>query len=169
MLRTLTLLLLSVFLVVGCNNKEANTDEKSADASTEEKVSEPVKEPDFITVQHILIAFEGSIPGKPITRTQEEAQKLAEDLLKRAQGGEDFDALVKEFTDDSHPGIYKMANRGQQGDRSGPNPSDWVFMRDEMVPAFGNAGFPLQVGGIGMAAFDPSTSPYGWHLVKRIK
>jgi parvulin-like peptidyl-prolyl isomerase len=38
-----------------------------------------------------------------------------------------------------------------------------------MVPAFGDAGFPLKVGEIGMADFDPQKSPYGWHIVKRLE
>jgi parvulin-like peptidyl-prolyl isomerase len=38
-----------------------------------------------------------------------------------------------------------------------------------MVPAFGDAGFPLKVGEIGMASYDSTKSPYGWHIVKRLK
>jgi hypothetical protein len=121
-------------------------------------------EPDYITVQHILIGFEGSVPGKSITRTREEAATLAGEILARAQGGEDFDAMVKEYTDDAYPGIYKMANLGVQADID-----NGVYPRDQMVPAFGDAGFPLAVGEIGMAGFDPARSPYGWHVVKRVE
>jgi len=118
-------------------------------------------EPEHIKVQHILIGFKGSVPGKPIVRSQEEARKLAYDLLTQAQGGTDFDQLVRKHTDDSPPGIYGMSNRGVQ-------PAQGEYGRDGMVPAFGNAGFPLQVGEIGIADFDPRSSPYGWHIVKRI-
>jgi parvulin-like peptidyl-prolyl isomerase len=38
-----------------------------------------------------------------------------------------------------------------------------------MIPAFGNVGFALRVGGIGMAEYDAQQSPYGWHIIKRIK
>jgi parvulin-like peptidyl-prolyl isomerase len=38
-----------------------------------------------------------------------------------------------------------------------------------MVPAFGNVGFALNVGEIGIADFDPQTSPFGWHIIKRLK
>ena len=41
-------------------------------------------EPEHIQVQHILIGFSGSVPGKRITRTQEEARALAYDLAQRA-------------------------------------------------------------------------------------
>ena len=126
--------------------------------------AEKKEEPKYITVQHILIGFQGSVRGKSITRTKEEAKTLAEELLKKAKAGEDFDTLVKEHTDDSHPGIYKMANHGVPGDRA-----NRVYSRGQMVPAFGNVGFPLDVGGVGMAAHDPRNSPYGWHIVKRVE
>jgi len=121
-------------------------------------------EPEVITVQHILIGFAGSVSGKGITRSRGEAQQLAEEVLKRAQGGEAFDVLVRENTDDSAPGIYKMANRGVP-----PDPKQKRFARDSMVAAFGDVGFPLEVGEIGMAAYDPRKSPFGWHIIKRIE
>jgi hypothetical protein len=124
----------------------------------------PEKEPDHITVQHILIGFQGSVRGKPITRTKDEAKQLAEDLLKRAKAGEDFDALVKQHTDDSHPGIYKMANRNVAPDQAAGE-----YPRAGMVPAFGDVGFPLDAGGIGMAEHHPTKSPFGWHIVKRLE
>ncbi len=118
-------------------------------------------EPEHIKVQHILIGFRGSVSGKPIVRSQEEARKLAYDLLAQAQGGADFDELVRKHTDDSPPGIYGMSNRGAK-----PGPGE--YGRDSMVPAFGNTGFPLGVGEIGIADFDQRNSPYGWHIVKRL-
>ncbi|MEM7232241.1 MAG: peptidylprolyl isomerase [Planctomycetota bacterium] len=125
---------------------------------------EPAKEPDHITVQHILIAFKGRLPGRPITRTQAEAEKLANELLEKAKKGEDFGTLVKEHTDDSAPGIYKMANHGVKADRE-----QKIYARGGMVAAFGDVGFPLKVGEIGMAGYDRVKSPYGWHIIKRIK
>ncbi|MGI9516298.1 MAG: peptidylprolyl isomerase [Pirellulaceae bacterium] len=126
-------------------------------------------EPDYITVQHILVGFEGSVGDKEIGRSQDEAEKLAGELLERARSGEDFDALVKEFTDDQHPGIYQMANFYSQGDMSPEEVSGKIFPRSMMVNAFGDIGFPLDVGEIGMADYDPQTSKYGWHIIKRIK
>ena len=122
------------------------------------------KEPDHITVQHILIGFAGSVQGKGITRTPEEAKTLAHDILERAKAGENYDELVKKYTDDSAPGIYAMSNRGVTPDRD-----QREYPREQMVPAFGNTGFPLPVGGIGIAEYDKTTSPYGWHIVKRTK
>lgn len=122
----------------------------------------PATPPDRVQVQHILIGFAGSVPGKQITRTQEEANKLAHELLARARKGEDFNALVREFTDDRPPGIYGMVASGLT-----PNPGE--FPRDGMVPAFGNVGFNISPGNIDIAEYDQASSPFGWHIIKRIQ
>ena len=124
--------------------------------------STPPVEPEHIQVQHILIGFQGTLPGKDIKRTQEDAKKLAYEILERARKGEDFDAMVKQYTDDSHPGIYGMSNKGVP-------PAGGEFPRTGMVPAFGNVGFKLKVGEVGIADFDKATSPYGYHVIKRTK
>lgn len=117
---------------------------------------------DHIKLQHILIAFAGKVPGKNITRSETEARQLAEEILARAKGGEDFDALVRTYTDDAHPGIYGLSN-------SGVEPAPGEFSRDRMVPAFGEVGFALAPGEIGLAAYDARKSPYGWHIIKRLE
>lgn len=127
-------------------------------------LSGQVTEPEHVTVQHILIAFQGTIPDAGITRSLAEAQKLAQELLLRARQGEDFDALVKQYTNDAYPGIYNIANAG-----SAPDAANKEFSRTRMVKAFGDVSFGLKVGAIGMAAYDRVTSKYGWHIIKRIK
>lgn len=122
----------------------------------------PAKEPEHIQVQHILIAFQGS--GTRATRPKAEAEKLAKEVLDLARGGADFDALVKKYTDDSHPGIYAMANNGVTPDRSKQE-----YPRGGMVAAFGDVGFAISAGNIDMAPFDPQKSPFGWHIIKRIE
>jgi parvulin-like peptidyl-prolyl isomerase len=154
---TLCAVLLLLSLALACES------DKKSDETPAPGV-EKAAEPDYITVQHILIGFQGSVPGKNITRTRAEAQKLAEDVFARAKAGEDFDALVKEYTDDSYPGRYRMANFGVPADMS-----QRVYARDRMVAAFGDVGFPLAVGEIGLAEFDPEKSPYGWHIIKRVE
>lgn len=121
-----------------------------------------MSEPEHVQVQHILIGFQGSIPGKRITRSKDQAKELAYRLLDQARAGADFDTLVRTHTDDSPPGIYGMSNRGVA-------PAKGEYPREGMVAAFGDTGFPLEVGGIGIADFDPRTSPYGWHIVKRLE
>ena len=119
-------------------------------------------EPEHIQVQHCLISFTGKLPGKNVSRSQEEAKKLAYDILARAKKGEDFDALVKQHTDDQHPGIYGMANKGV-------SPASGEYPRQGMVAAFGDVGFKLKVGDVGIADFDEKASPYGYHVIKRVK
>jgi len=119
--------------------------------------------PDKVTVQHILIAFDGSASSKKVTRSKPEAEILAVDLYTRAKDGENFDDLVKEYTDDSAPGVYGMANNGVEAD-----PSRQIYERSKMAPAFGDVSFSLQVGEVGLAWYDSSRSKFGWHIIKRI-
>lgn len=115
-----------------------------------------------VQVQHLLISFAGT--GTLAQRTKAEAEKLAAELFAKVNAGADFDALVKANTDDSHPGIYTMVSKQSREDRSTN-----VFFRGGMVPAFGNTGWRLKVGEIGVAAYHSSDSPFGWHIVKRLK
>lgn len=121
-------------------------------------------EPEHVTVQHILIAFRGSLPDPKVTRSREEAEKLALQIFERAKAGEDFDAMVKTYTNDSYPGIYSMSNRDVT-----PDPAKKEFPRTRMVKAFGDVSFGLEVGGVGLAVYDPATSKYGWHIIKRLQ
>jgi parvulin-like peptidyl-prolyl isomerase len=123
-------------------------------------VPAPREEPERITLQHILISFAGA--GTRATRTREEAEELAAETLARAQRGEEFGELVKALTDDSFPGIYRLCNNGIT-----PQAND-EYRRGGMVPAFGDVGFALEAGDIGMSTFDPRSSPYGWHIIKRL-
>jgi len=158
-------LVLPLFLVLsGCASK-GGTKTESTTTTTEAKMSTaPEKEPDHIRVQHILIGFKGSVPGKSITRTVEEAKALAYSLVDSAKSGVNYDDLVARHTDDSAPGIYGLANRGVTP--AGP-PTE--YGRDQMVPAFGNVGFKLKLGEIGVADYDARNSPYGFHVIKRVE
>ena len=121
-------------------------------------------EPDRVKVQHILIGFKGSVPEPKVVRTAAEAEALAYEIFERARKGEDFDALVRKYTDDQAPGIYTMANFGVAPDKDKKE-----YARSGMVRAFGDVGFPLPVGGIGLAVYDPQRSKYGWHIIKRLE
>ena len=119
-------------------------------------------EPDRIVVQHILIAFNGA-PRIKQTRSKQEAETLAKELLERVRKGENFQELMKRYSDDTGPGEYGMANHNAVA--IGPQEAQ----RKGMVPAFGNVGFQLEVNEIGMAPHDPQASPFGWHIIKRVK
>ena len=130
-------------------------------AAADKQKKKKNKNPDVVTVQHVLISFKGKI-SKPVERTKKQAEELAWEIFDRAEAGEDFDALVKEYTNDSHPGIYTMVNRGVA---QPPGTSK----RDNMAVNFGDVSFRLDVGEIGMAKFHAELSPFGWHIIKRIE
>ena len=161
--------LLGCIVAVGCNEKAEQSSQAKPTRFEPTVVMLENGEPSHISVQHVLIGFKGSLPGKPISRTREEAETLAKEILDRAKSGEDFDELVVKYTDDQPPGIYRMANFEQQSFTKTNNQEDWVYPRGEMVAAFGDVGFPLQVGEIGMAPHDVVKSPFGWHIIKRLQ
>ncbi len=117
--------------------------------------------PGCVEVQHVLISFDGAPRVKPPGRTKEQAQKLAQEVLERAKKGEDFLKLVEKYTSDSAPGIYRLC------DQDPPPPT--FLARAKMVKGFGDVAFALKPGEIGMASYDPQTSPYGWHIIKRLR
>jgi peptidyl-prolyl cis-trans isomerase A (cyclophilin A) len=120
--------------------------------------------PDRVAVQHVLIAFKGSIPEEKVKRSQEEAHALALEIFERAKKGENFDTLVKTYTDDEYPGVYRMANFGFEVLKEKKE-----YSRAGMVWSFGEVSFGLPVGGIGLAVYDPVSSKYGWHIIKRLE
>jgi parvulin-like peptidyl-prolyl isomerase len=123
----------------------------------------PEAKDDVIEVQHILISFRGSSPRMPpsVTRTREEAEALAADVYGQLRDGGDFTALMEQHSDDkAGSGIYRMSQNREV-------PADYA--RNGMAPAFGDVGWRLGVGEIGVAAHDPAKSPFGWHLIKRLK
>jgi len=135
--------------------------EARPEVKPEAKPAAPAAEPDHITVAHVLISFAGT--RTEAKRSKAEAEKLAGDVLARAKKGEDFDQLMKDLSDDPGGGVYMMSNRGVRKANADE------FSRDDMVPAFGEVGFKLPVGGIAMSDYDARKSPFGWHIIKRLK
>lgn len=107
---------------------------------------------DGATVKHVLIAIEEeATEGEEAPAEGEEApvdkKILAEEVLKKAKEGADFDALVKEFGED--PG------QPEEGYTFGPG---------SMMPEFEEAAFAL---GLNEISGIVETS-YGYHIIKRI-
>lgn len=119
--------------------------------------------PDRITIDHILIGVKG--PRFPQGRRAEAAARSAAyELLEKLKAGGDWDAAKRTNSEDPPPGgPYALANRGVRP--SGPG----EYGRDTMVPGFGDVGFALAVGAIGIADFDAVKSPFGYHIIKRVK
>jgi hypothetical protein len=133
-----------------------------APGCSHESATQPFVPPSHVEVQYLLIGFQGTVPGKQITRTQAQADSLAHSILQRAQSGESFDHLVQTYTDDQYPGIIEMSNRGVT-----PGPGE--YSRGSVVPGFGDTSFSLRLGAVGITNYDARTSPYGWFVIKRIR
>jgi parvulin-like peptidyl-prolyl isomerase len=103
-----------------------------------------------ISASHVLIAYKGSMRADPkITRTKEEAQKRAKEVVKKAKSGSDFGALAAEYSDE--PNADKR--KGALGS----------FTRQRMVKPFADAAFQLKPGEIS----DVVETPFGYHVIKR--
>ena len=111
---------------------------------------EVASQPTEISARHLLVSYKGGLRASPgIGRSKLEARARAEEAQKRAAAGEDFVALVKQYSDE--PGA---AERG--GDLG-------KFDRSSMVPAFANAAFALKVGEISAVV----ETQFGYHVIKR--
>ncbi|MCB9894201.1 MAG: peptidylprolyl isomerase [Planctomycetes bacterium] len=120
-----------------------------------------------VKIQHVLIGRYFSDPdGKHKRLSPEEAEALAAEVYAKAKEGESFNKLVREYTYDTTegepPGSYIMV-----ADKDAANKlQTW---REGMVPAFGDVGWRLEIGEVGVAMYDRAKSWYGYHIIKRIE
>jgi parvulin-like peptidyl-prolyl isomerase len=109
------------------------------------------EQPEMVTIRHIFLMTVDQVTQAPLTMEQQQNKhKLAEEILKRARAGEDFVALVKQYSED-------------------PTKNS----TNEIVLARGNPGTPPEVEA---AAFsltnnqisDVVTTTYGYAIIKLI-
>ncbi len=105
--------------------------------------------PDSMKASHILIAYKGAMRANPkITRTKEQAKKLADSLYKVVKRNpKKLVALADKFSDD---GSVKK-NHGDLG---------W-FADGRMIPAFNEAVINTKVG-----HFTIAETAFGFHVIK---
>jgi len=101
-------------------------------------------EPEQVRARHILV----KVTADADADAKAAARKKAEELLAKVKAGADFAALAKESSQD--PG--SAAKGGDLG----------LFPRGHMVPAFEEAAFALQAGGVS----DVVETPFGFHVIK---
>lgn len=114
-------------------------------------------EPGPVSVQHVLIGWKDSPAAKSgradkraLDRTKADADKLAKQVLGKVRAKGDMAKLMKEFSED--PGSKDTAKAYEVGTDT------------PMVDPFKNMALRLKLNEAGLVK-----SPFGWHVIKRIK
>lgn len=102
-----------------------------------------------VRASHILISNYDSDNKEVSDEQKEENKKTAEEVLKMALDGENFETLAKEYSDDS------SASEG--GDLG-------YFTQDDMVSAFSKAAFSLENNEIYSEVVETTS---GYHIIKK--
>lgn len=97
--------------------------------------------PERVRASHILLGLE--------ERSEEQARELARELIQRAENGEDFEALAREYSDD--PSVSR--NGGDLG----------FFTREQVAPEFADAAFALSEPG---DLSEPVATDFGIHIIR---
>lgn len=103
---------------------------------------------DTVTASHILISTKDSDGNELSDAKKAKAKAKAEEVLKKAQSGEDFAKLAKEYSEDGS----NASNGGELG----------AFTYDEMVEEFSKAAFALEKGQISGIV----ETEFGYHIIK---
>lgn len=121
-----------------------------ADSKAHMEPAQPQLE--MATASHILIRYQGALRTTPdITRSKDDAHRLAEQIVKKLQGGADWTATANEYTEDPSG----KGNGGKLG----------TFPKGRMVPEFDTQVFALPPGGISGVV----ETGFGFHVIKRDK
>jgi peptidyl-prolyl cis-trans isomerase C len=120
---------------------------KASDADAEDfykKNPQQFEKPEQVRASHILI----SVAKDAAPEVVAEKQKAAEAVLARAKGGEAFDKLASELSEDP-------SAKQNSGDLN-------FFSREQMVPEFSTAAFGMKKGDIS----EPVRSQFGFHIIQ---
>ncbi len=112
---------------------------------------EQMQRPETVRASHLLLSTRNPVTDQDYEEAKKkEKHQLMEKLLERARKGEDFAALVKEYSED--PGSR---------DKGG----EYTFRRGQMVPEFERAAFALKTNQIS----DIVTTRFGYHIIKLLE
>lgn len=107
--------------------------------------------PETVRAAHILISTVDHATQQPVTvAKKKEKEQLAKQLKTRAEKGEDFAKLAKEFSED--PGSKEKGG-------------EYTFARGEMAKEFETAAFSLKTNQVS----DVVETRYGYHIIKLLQ
>lgn len=116
-----------------------------------------INEPKEVKAQHILISYEGAERAQGVTRTKEEAEAKAKEVLALAlEPGADFDSLAAENSNE--PGAE---------DSKGILPVNVIDGDFQYVEAFRNAALSLTE--VGQVTSEPIKTEFGYHIIKALE
>lgn len=125
------------------------TSQSSSVVSQEILLREPVA--NTAQIKHILIGWKGTDPdARADKRTKAEAEGVVKGILAQLKGGADFDALMKQYSED--PGSAQLAK------------AYTVSPDASLVIEFKQLGLRLQLNEVGVVESD-----YGFHIMKRVE
>ena len=109
------------------------------------------KMPERVRVAHILVSTQNPATKQTLPPDKKKDKlKLAKELKARADKGEDFPALVKQYSDD--PGSKSKGG-------------EYTFPRGQMVLEFEAAAFSMKTNQIS----DPVETQFGYHIIKLLE
>lgn len=127
-------------------------------------------EPRRVAMERIWITYRGNPFGVPARRSIDEAAHLAEQILRRARDGEDFESLRNGYSDDRNPGWekargpYFFCNYGITPDPT-RNPAARM-LRASMGRRLGDTAFGMQAGEIALIEYHAKEYPAGYEVIK---
>jgi len=102
------------------------------------------------------------VPG--VTRTLAEAESMARRVLAAAEDGAVFAELVRLYGDDrTNDGVLAIANFGVSPASFGE------LERVALARDFGDAAFALDVGDVRLVRYHEDRSPFGYHVLTRLR
>ncbi len=111
-------------------------------------------------VRHLLIAYKGSGASETVTRTKEQAKKMADSLLGVIKKGGKFADLVEKYSDDG--GKKQPANKKDGEDYMGKGGNyGWINAKSGFVQPFKDAALDYKKGDIMVVE-----SNFGYHIME---